>query len=280
MNTDKSTDSLKLKPKYIGVFDDVTAEKTSRIEKLKRLVEDAKKELAQAQAAYESFQEKSALFQQLLSKAESKLTVATTQDNLAVEASQKVESMQQTAKAATATADDTYADTQKLLDNVQQVVEATLKASTQITITAEFIMNRKFSNPLVSSQLVTDSAQAATDANKAVSLIINTLTSTFNALSASNQAKNTAGIVEVEIEYLTQALVSSLENLANNKVNTIEDITQANYEEARSLEKEAQTALDEVNKATIRAKNEMTRAAANLANTEAALNAAEAAAGS
>ncbi|MEP1032658.1 hypothetical protein [Ekhidna sp.] len=279
MSTRNVTSSA-AKPEYKKVFEDVTAEKTSRIERLKRLVEDAKKQLAQAEAGYESFQAKTTLFEELLAKAENKLSVATMQDNLGVDASQKVKSLQNTAKTATATADDTYADTKGLLTKVQKVVEATLKAATQITLTAEFIMNRKFSNPLISSQLVTDASQAATDANKAVSLIINTLTSTFNALSASNQAKNTAGIVEIEIEYLVHVLVSSLQNMEAGDTDTIEDVVKANYLEARSLEKEAQDALDQVSKSTIQAKNEMTQAAADLANAEGALNAAEAAAGS
>lgn len=280
MSTIHQNSLVASKPEYKKVFEDVTAEKTSRIEQLKRLVEDAKKQLAQAEAGYESFQAKSELFEQLLAKSENKLTVATMQDNLAVDASQKAKSLNLTASVATATADDTYADTKSLLTQVQSVVEATLEAATQITLTAEFIMNRKFSNPLISSQLVTDASQAATDANKVVSLIINTLTSTFNALSASNQAKNTAGIVQVEIEYLMQVLVSSLQNLDQGDADTIEDTAKANYQEARSLEKEAQDALDQVSKATIQAKNEMTSAAADLVNTEAALSAAEAAAGS
>lgn len=280
MSNIKPIPSDDTKPKYKKVFEDVTAEKTARIEQLKRLVEDAKKQLAQTEAAYESFQAKSQLFEELLAKSENKLAVATMQDNLAVDASQKVKSLSQTATVATATADDTYADTKGLLTQVQKVVEATLEAATQITLTAEFIMNRKFSNPLISSQLVTDASQAANDANKAVSLIINTLTSTFNALAASNQAKNSAGIVEVEIGYLMQVLVSSLENIKQGDTDTIEDQAKSNYSEARSLEKETQTALDEVTQATIQAKNEMTRAAAELANAEGALNAAEAAAGS
>ncbi len=280
MSTINPTSPTSSKPEYKKVFEDVTAEKTSRIEQLKRLVEDAKKQLAQTEAAYESFQAKSELFEQLLASSENKLTVATMQDNLAVDASQKVKSLNHTASIATATADDTYADTKSLLSQVQKVVDATLEAATQITLTAEFIMNRKFSNPLISSQLVTDASQAASDANKAVTLIINTLTSTFNALSASNQAKNTAGIVEVEINYLVQVLVSSLENIKHKDTNTIEDTAKSNYNEARSLEKEAQTAMDEVIQSTIHAKNEMTRAAAELANAEGALNAAEAAAGS
>ncbi|MEQ9405968.1 MAG: hypothetical protein RIM99_20420 [Cyclobacteriaceae bacterium] len=267
--------------KYKKPFQDVTAEKTARIQHLKRLVEDAKKQLAQSEAAYESFQQKSILFQELLAKAENKLSVMTAQDNLAVDASQKVKSLYKTAQTAIATADDTYVDVKGLLSKVQKVVESTLEAATHITLTAEYIMNRKFSNPLISSQLVTDASQAASDANKAVSLIINTLTSTFNALSTTNQAKNTAGIVQIEIEYLVQELVSSLASATTNvKKETIEDTIKASYLESRNLEKESQRALDEVNQATIEAKNELTRAAADLANAESALNAAEAAAGS
>lgn len=267
--------------KYKKPFDDVTAEKTAKIEHLKRLVEDAKKQLAESEAAYASFQEKEELFTELLSKAENKLSVMTAQDNLAVDASQKVKSLYKTTEIAITTADDTYIDVKNLLGRVQKVVDATLDAATQITLTAEFIMSRKFSNPLISSQLVADASQAATDANNAVTLIINTLSSTFNALSTSNQAKNTAGIVQVELVYLVDLLVSSLDNATTNTNDeTVEDTIKSIYDESRDLEKEAQKALDEVNQATTQAKNQMIRATADLVNTEAALNAAEAAAGS
>ena len=279
-----NTKNIVLRPSksYKKPFEDVTAEKTARIKHLKRLVQDARKELAAAESSYESFESKAELFASLLANATSKLNFLTNQDNLTVDTSQKVKSLYSTAKVAISTANDTYADTQSLLKKVQRVVEATLEAATEITLTAEFIMSRKASNSLISSQLVTDAAQAATDANKTVSLVINALTATFNALSTANQANNTTGIVEVEIEYLKNLVVSLGAQSANlsDQETPIEDQVKAYYQEARSLEKEAQAASDEANQEMIKAKNDLIRATANLSNMEAALNAAEAAVGS
>ncbi|WP_421872478.1 hypothetical protein [Marinoscillum sp.] len=278
----KNKDSkVKMTPsrKYKKVFEDITAEKTSRIKHLKRKVQDAKKQLAEAEAKYESFESKAELFQNLLAQATNRLTVLTSEDNLVSDSSQKVKSLYNTASVSIVTANDTYADTKSLLDNVQKVVEATLAAATEITLAAERIMKRKAANPLISSQLVTDASQAATDANKAVSLIINTLTSTFNALSTANQANNTAEIVQTEIEYLKELIVGA-DDSSDNQVTPIQSEVKELYLGARDLEKEAQMASDQANQQMVKAKNDLTRATANLSNAESALNAAEAAVGS
>ena len=275
--------SLSRKKALKKTFEDITAEKTARIKHLKRLVQDAKKELAEAEASYSSFESKAELFSELLGEANNKLTTLTSQDDLSVDSSQKVKSLYHLATNAMSTANDTYADAQELLRNVQKVVTATLSATTEITLAAERIMTRKASNPLISSQLVADATQAASDANKAVTLIVNTLTSAFNALSTANQASNTSEVVQSEVIYLKDLVVSVSQQGADQSgslVPTVEDSVKNIYMEARALEKESQLASDEANQQMIKAKNELIRATADLANTEAALNAAEAAVGS
>lgn len=279
MNNTKTSKSRSFKK----TFQDVTAQKTARIKHLQRVVQDAQLELAEAEATFESFEAKAELFAALLANAQNKLGVMTTQDNMATDASQKVQSLFHTATAAISTANDTYSDTQNLLKAVQKVVEATLSAATDIVQSAELIMTRKAANPLISSQLVTDAAQAATDASKTVSLIINALTATFNALSTANQASNTAEIVQAEIIYLKDLVVGSkagAAGLVSAADMTIEDQTGSNYSQARDYEKESQMASDQANQQMIKAKNDLTRATANLANSQSALSAAEAAVGS
>lgn len=266
---------------YKKVFQDVTAEKTTRIKHLQRMVEEAKNKLAKAEATFNSYASKSELFDQIHEDASNTLSVMTSQENLASDLVQKVNSLFQTATVAIGTANDTYLDTKKLLHSVQKVVEATLAAATDITLSAELIMKRKAANPLISSELVTEAAQASKDASKAVSLIINALTATFNALSTANQANNTAEIVQAEIIYLKDLVVmdTSLENV-NNTMITIQEKANQNYMNARSAEKEALKAADEAKQQMMKSKNELNRATADLANAEAALNAAEAAVGS
>lgn len=275
--------STKLHPSsYRKAFEDVTAQKTSRIKHLKRLVEDAKKALADSEATYEAFQAKSELFNELLTNATSRLNEMNSQDNLAIDTGQKVKSLFNTASVAVTTANDTYADTKHLLRTVQEVVESTLNAATDIALSAELIMTRKAANPLISSQLVTDASQAATDASKAVSLIVNTLTSTFNALSTANQANNTAEMAQIEIEYLKELIVGepALASLTSPTKMPVESQVKEYYQEARDAERLSQKAADEARQQVLKSKNELTRSTANLANVEAALNAAEAAVGS
>lgn len=266
---------------YKKVFQDVTAEKTTRIKHLQRLVEDAKNNVAKAEATYNSYASKSELFDQLYEDASTTLAVMTDQENLASDLVQKVNSLFDTATVAIGTANDTYLDTKKLLHSVQKVVDATLAAATDIVLSAELIMKRKASNPLISSELVTEAAQAATDANKAVSLIINALTATFNALATANQANNTAEIVQAEILYLKDLVVedTSLSD-ANTSMITIQEKAHDNYVNARNAEKEALKAADQAKQQMMKSKNMLNRATAELANAEAALNAAEAAVGS
>lgn len=273
--------SLLQKRSYKKVFQDVTAEKTTRIKHLERLVENAKDNLAKAEATYNSYQSKSELFDQLLGQDSNTLAIMTDQENLAVDLSQKVNSLFDTATVAIGTANDTYADTQALLKSVQKVVDATLSAATDITLSAELITKRKASNPLISSELVSEAAQAATDANKAVSLIINTLTSTFNALSTANQANNTSEIVQAEILYLKDLVVedTSLSD-PDTELVSIQETAKNNVDNARDAQTEAQNAADEARQQMMKSKNGLNRATAELNNAEASLSAAQAAVGS
>ncbi|GHE63746.1 hypothetical protein [Roseivirga thermotolerans] len=266
---------------YKKVFQDVTAEKSTRIKHLQRMVEEAKDKLAKAEATYNSYASKSELFDQLHANASNTLSVMTDQENLASDLVQKVNSLFETATVAIGTANDTYSDTKKLLQSVQRVVDATLAAATDISLSGELIMKRKAANPLISSELVSEASRATTDAGKAVSLIINALTSTFNALATANQASNTAEIVQAEILYLKDLVVrdTSMSNLDSTMI-TIQERANQNYINAREAEKEALSAADEARQQMMKSKNELNRATAELANAESALNAAEAAVGS
>lgn len=269
------------KRSYKKAFQDVTAEKTTKIKYLERQVENAKDKVAKAESTYNSYESKSELFDQLLDQANNTLSIMTDQENLAVDLCQKINSLFDTATVAIGTANDTYTDTKKLLASVQQVVDVTLQAATDITLSSELITKRKAANPLISSELVSEASQAVTDANKAVSLIINTLTSTFNALSTANQASNTSEIVQAEILYLKDLVVqdTSLTNVDTTLV-SIQETSKENLKNARSAEKEAQDAADEARQQMMKSKNELNRANAELTNAEASLSAAQAAVGS
>tara|TARA_R110001599_G_scaffold141403_1_gene321758 strand:- start:2074 stop:4209 length:2136 start_codon:yes stop_codon:yes gene_type:complete len=255
---------------------DLSAQKAAAIYNLKRLVEDAKKSLAEAEAVYESFQEKSVLFDSLLNNSIDRITVMTDQNKLAVDTSQKVNSLSETVKTALQTANNTYSATSHLLMSVQQVVDATLDAATEVKLSAELIMKRKAANPLISSELVADASQAATDANKVVSLIINALTSSYNALSTASQANNTGEVVMAEVTSLKDLVVEDTSTLANIAEGKMPIETQVNVllAEARSTERENRKASDQVQKSVVNRKNILTNATAKLASAEASLNAA------
>ena len=144
---------------FVAPFGDVTAEKTSQLKMLKLKVIDARMILQQAEAAYESYQAKAELFTNLLDQAKTHLNFVTGQENQITDSSQKVVSLGETAVQAIETADDTFADTNQLLTMVQGVVDATLKAATNIMLSAELIMRRKATNPLISSELVSDGGE-------------------------------------------------------------------------------------------------------------------------
>jgi hypothetical protein len=253
---------------------DLATQKKTAINKLISLVEDAKRSLAEAEADYDSFQRKSELFDSLLNSAVDRLTVMTDQNNLAVDTSQKMNSLAQTTEIANQTAKKTYSDTSNLLNSVQQVVDATLNAATDITLTTELIIKAKASNPLISSELVTQASQAATDANKAVSLIINALTSSFNTLSAANQANSTLEIVMSQVDQLKTLVVSGESAYPSEEKKPITLQINYYYTEAVNAREEAQKALDTVHKSVINAKDKLTLATTKLSSAEASLNAA------
>jgi hypothetical protein len=261
---------------------DLAAQKATAINKLMMLVEDDKRSLAEAEADYESFEAKSELLDALLNSAIARLTVMTNQNNLAVEASQKVNLLLQTIKIANQMAKKTYSDTHNILISVQQVVDTTLSAATDMTLSAELIIKRKASNPLIASELVVQASQAATNASKAVSLIINALTSSFNALSSANQANSTLEVVLKEVEQLKGLLegtTASLLNPTEDKM-PIEPQINSYYTEAISAKEEAQKASNAVQESVIHAKDKLTLATTKFSNAEASLSAAEAAVGS
>jgi hypothetical protein len=258
---------------------DLTAQKAATINKLIILVEDAKRALAEAEATYESVQAKSDDLDSLLKSATDGLTIMTDQNSLALDVSQEVNSLAQTTKVALQTANKTYSDTQNLLKSAQQVVDATISAATEITLTAQVIMKAKASNALISSELVTQASVAATNANKAVSLIIIALTSTFNALSSANQANNTLETVIAEVSQLKKLVVSGdVESSKKQKMPIASQIS-AYYTEAKSAKEEAQETSDAAQRSVIDARDNLTLATTKLSNAEASLSAAEAAVG-
>ncbi|MCE7991212.1 MAG: hypothetical protein HEP71_04495 [Roseivirga sp.] len=258
-------------------FEDVTAEKSARIKQLQRELEEARKELADAEATYQSFMSKSTLMNSILAEAGNAVVMMTSEDKLALDAGQKAKSLGETSVKAMLTAKNTYVDCQNMLVAVQKVVEATLEAATDITLTAELIMKRKATNPLISSQLVSQATQAATDANKAVGLAIKALTATFTAYSTASQASFTSEITGAEIQYLKELVIMNpARNKKARKEKSIERLVREHYIESRQAEKEAQKAADESQLQLVKSKNDLTKATATLVNVNSALKAAEA----
>ena len=257
------------------VFQDVTAEKSATVKELERAVEDARKRVADAQATYNSFATKSQLMNGILSEASAHLTAMSTHDKMTMDSVQKVHSLTESAIDAMATSKDTYIDTEEMLKSIQEVVYATIEAATEIALTAELILQRKATNPLISSQLVSQATQAATDAGKAVTLINKALTATYVALSTAGQASFTSEITRAEVQYLKKLVVWEHDpEEQTTEGPSIEQLVKGYYLEARASEKNAQQASDESQQQLIKAKNDLNRTTTNLSNVEAALKAA------
>ena len=259
-------------------YPNITQQKTAEINRLKNKVIDSTKQKEVAQAAFQAAVEKSELCQRLLTDAQARLVTATQEFDLGAKANQNLLSTMTSDEEANANACQTREQIDQLIAQVQAVVTTTITASSAIVETSRIITDRKASNPLISSDLVTRAQEAVTQSNRVVTLIINTLVSVTNALSAAGQAVDTVKIVSQEILNLKRIIQPSKRPLSDvppilNKVNI-------QYERARKTENKAQKGAKQARDQQLGAQSRLTVATNELQKDQAALAAAKAAIGS
>uniref|UniRef100_UPI00404721A1 hypothetical protein n=1 Tax=Roseivirga sp. TaxID=1964215 RepID=UPI00404721A1 len=254
-------------------------QKAKIINNLIKLVESAKLSCVKAEASYQFFVADAELQHSFLKSATDQLAAMTHQRSLIDHASQNVDSLTKVTAIASQTADHTYANVLKLLSLTEEVVNAVIDAASEIVLSAELIMKRKASNPLISSELVSDASQAAAEANHTVSLFIAVLTSTYSALSATNQANKALEIVKAEVGHLKTYMFKSEILNDREKRMPISSLIISYIKEAIDTQNAAQKAFDSANDSVNKAKDNLAFATTQLSTAEASLMAAEAAVG-
>lgn len=258
-------------------YPNITQQKTAEINRLKNKVVASTKKVEVSRAAYDAAVIKSTLLDQLLQEAQARLLTVTNELYQSSKAVQNVDSLKDSDEEARANVRETQELINKLIAQVQAVVTSTLNAASVIVEMSRLITDRKASNPLISSDLVSRAQAAVVAANRAVDLVINTLTSVINALSAAKQAQDTAKIVKSCVEMLRTRLVNSG---GMGIEEPIKQNVEEQYNKARESENTIQNAAKDAKDQEIGANDILTSATNELQKDQAALAAAEAAVGS
>lgn len=261
-------------------FPNITQKKTAKINRLKNSVKNATKRVETTQASLEAATVKAELFDGLLNEARGRLKVATTQLYTASKGIQNLKSLENTDEEAQVAVKNTQQDANRLLAEVQAVTVATLSAASAITEMARLITERKASNPLISSELVNRAQATVTAADRASTLIINTLVTVTNALATSEQAREIARIVHQEIGGLADQLVfedTQDQRAGKTNANAIQHLVKVKYDAARDVEHAAHNSAKDALDQKLAAQNQVNMANNQLNKAEAALAAAEAA---
>ncbi len=276
---------------------DITARKTSKIEFLKRQVDDAKTMVAKAQAKYNSFVTKANTFAELYTEAESNKQTAESYWDLFLKVNADLHSINETVEEANLVAVDAFHDVKLLILEWESVTSSTIKAAESIMLAADYINKRKASNPLISNDLVNDAAAAAKAAQTTVKAVVNAFTDALSALSSSAQANNSTELTSVYLNIAISAVLdktmipllntSTFDNLKISKSEKkklralvaehrpLEKSLKTSLSDAKTKAAQALTASESANKEMNRAKEQLSQAEASLATWEAALTAAE-----
>lgn len=259
-------------------YPNITQKKTAEINRLKAEVTTATRKTETSRAALEAAIVKSELYSGLLANAQVRLNTATEELYQSSRAAQNLDSLEQSDETAVEVVNDTRDGINSLIAQVQAVVTTTLNAASAISEMSRLIIDRKASNPLISSELVNRAQAALETSSRTVTLIVNTLTSVTNALSTAGQADDTAKIVEAEIKALKSKLVIGPDGSADEP--PIRLRVEYKHSKMRQVENQMQKGAKQAKDQQLAAQDNLTVATNQLQKAHAALSAAEAAVGS
>ena len=257
----------------------IIAKKTSTLQNLQRQVNDAGTVAAKAESTYESYVNKSALFQGLLNQANAELATITAQWNQFLALKSTLTALQDTSDDSNLVAQTANKEIKSLIKKWEQVVQQTLDAADAINLAADYIKKRKASNALISNDLVSDATLAANNATTAVKLVINALTAALNSLSSSTQANNSTELTGLYIDMASSALLNdpAAPSTNDNPHVPLENSLSRQLKNATQKQNAVQAANIKVTAEVASAKESLDAANAKLATTQAALKAAQAA---
>lgn len=284
---------------------DTTAAKTSTIYGLKRTVDADTTVVAAAQSKYDSFVAKSQTFTELLAQAENDLVTAENNWELFLQLKSSLEALDTTSGDSNRISVVTYDELKATILHWEAVVRQTIVAADAIHLAAEYIVDRKASNPLISNDLVVDITSADQAAAQTVTAVIKAFTDALTALSVTEQAKNSSTLATIYIDEAKSGLLALSMDKESRKLFKEQDVlfidklklTDVDKKDIPNLielyfpslemtlerrlkaeqvkVKAAQTASNNANKEMAIAKEELSMAEAQLATDEAALLAAE-----
>ena len=248
-----------------------TAQKSNKIEFLRRQVKRASTQVAMANAKYESCLAKANVFMDLYAEAESNRTAAINYWELFLKVKSSLDTGRQTSDVSKLKAVNIQHEAEQLIIHWQKVTKDTIKAAKAIQLSADYIQKKKAVNPLISNDLVSDAVAASKKAEKAVEVVIDALTDSLTTLSSSTGAKNDTELTNVYIDRMVSILLEKGQGFDES----LEASLKKGLEEAKQHAAQALLATENANKEMNIAKDELSQATAALATWEAALAAAE-----
>jgi len=258
-------------------FRNITAQKTAEINQLKESKELLMMDVATKQASLTAYQEKAELFSTKMAEDSAKLNKATEQLDQATKVYKSLIALKQFFSQADEISGTTNSQTNKLIGQLEAVVQSTINAAQAIQMVNDLVVAQKAANPLISSNLVSKINQAATTASITINQVTLALNATFSALSATQQSFNAAKILEEEIAIVNKKLETPTygEQITKGILKAIK----YRYEEARNTEMNAQNVNRQAQGQLLEANSALEAAQTKLGTIEAALAAAKAAVG-
>jgi len=283
-----------MRNKTISRYKDITRSKTITINQLTQDVKNATTTKAKASASYDSFVSKQQMYTELLALAEADYTTKKANWDLLLTLRSSLLSLKETADITNQVAQMSDEHVRDMIVSWQKVTDETIRAADSINLTANYIVQRKASNQLLSNDLVNDATKAAKAADSAVTLVITALTNALSSLGASNQAKNSTLLTVNDVNLAISMIIDPQQldrNIAKNDMGVslvavnpfrskhvpLEDSLRTSMDNSKAQQDQLLKAVDDVNNEVARAKEDLDQATADLATLESALKAAEAA---
>jgi len=263
------------KPRY-----GITERKKNELDTLTIQVLDAKTDVEKCQAVVTALTDKLTQFQNLLAIADAKRAGALNQVNLIKQLLQSTLTLRDDSDIAFNEIVLANAKTKTLAENVKKVMDMLIFSAEVINKLSNMIIRQKALNPLISDELVNSVAQAGTDANKAIALLLVALQST-SVTQASNLESEGGSSLEYEQSLLLYQMLSGTDLNGNPDPQDTISLTyllSASYNTAKSYSDQIQEDLNRTTYQLNSARITLNKAQVKLKSLQAGLAAANAAA--
>lgn len=259
----------------------VVERKKAEIDKLSNEVLNNQAEVDEEQAIVDSLTQKLNRLQSQLNDATNSKSIALTNNELGEQvvnhAIDLMNSSEMTYKQILKTQSTTY----ELSSNIEEVINKLIYSVEVINKFSALVTRKKANNPLISDELITVLATAGTDANNAVTLTMNALTSVFTSQGTIAESESSLALEYLQSVKLVEFILGKEVDYSSGEIlpqKGIKDLLQEAYDVSSAIYDSALEAYEDTLNQLDNAKDDLSEAQTRLTSSQAGLAAANAAA--